>query len=140
MRLTLFIRNLEGGGVEKAFVNLANGFIQKGIEVDLVVFDFKGPFKELLSKEIKVFQLSVSKRKFKEYIKHKLSIFLFPDLLFKKIKFKMFYILAKITNNEILRCIIKYNLLSLELIKYIKKRKPDAILSALFFPILLLPL
>ena len=36
-RLTLFLPSLRGGGAERVMVNLARGFSERGVKVDLVL-------------------------------------------------------------------------------------------------------
>jgi hypothetical protein len=42
--IAFFIPNLEGGGAERAFVDLANQFVDLGVRVDLVLVRAKGPY------------------------------------------------------------------------------------------------
>ena len=57
MRIALLVPTLEVGGVERVFVNLANGFHGAGIEVDLVVGKTGGEMASFLDKSISVFDL-----------------------------------------------------------------------------------
>src|SRR5271167_2672728 len=57
MRIALLVPTLEVGGVERVFANLANGFRQAGIEVDLVVGKAGGDMATVLDKDIAVFDL-----------------------------------------------------------------------------------
>lgn len=57
MRIALLVPTLEVGGVERVFVNLANGFRQAGIEVDLVVGNAAGEMASALDKSVAVFNL-----------------------------------------------------------------------------------
>ena len=57
MRIALLVPTLEIGGVERVFVNLANGLYQCGAEVDLVVGRTGGGMGTLLEKYIQVFDL-----------------------------------------------------------------------------------
>lgn len=43
-RIALFLPTLTPGGIERCMLNLAEGFIDRGIEVDLVVADRRGSF------------------------------------------------------------------------------------------------
>ncbi len=52
--------NFSVGGAEKITINLVNEFAKKGIYLDLIVIEKKGPYHNLLSKEVKLFDLSQS--------------------------------------------------------------------------------
>ena len=43
-RLTLFLPSLRGGGAERVMVNLARGFSERGLKVDLVLAGVEGPY------------------------------------------------------------------------------------------------
>lgn len=53
-RVALFLPSLEGGGAERAFVDLANEFAARGLRVDLVLADCSGPYVEEISKSVRV--------------------------------------------------------------------------------------
>jgi len=57
MRIALLVPTLEIGGVERVFANLANGLLQCGVEVDLVVGRAGGEMGRILEKDIRVFDL-----------------------------------------------------------------------------------
>jgi glycosyltransferase involved in cell wall biosynthesis len=57
MRVALLVPTLEIGGVERMFANLANGLLQCGVEVDLLVGRAGGPMTAVLEKGIRVFDL-----------------------------------------------------------------------------------
>ncbi len=42
--ITLYIPNLKGGGAERMMVNLSEGFTKRGVAVDLVLAEAKGPY------------------------------------------------------------------------------------------------
>lgn len=44
MRLALYLPSLRGGGAERVMVMLANGFVERGYAVDLVLAKAEGPF------------------------------------------------------------------------------------------------
>jgi glycosyltransferase involved in cell wall biosynthesis len=52
--VTLLLPNLEGGGAERAFVDLANAFAARGIRVDFVLANCQGPYVEELSSTVRV--------------------------------------------------------------------------------------
>lgn len=58
MRIALLTPTLEIGGVERVFVNLANGLHQREIEVDLVAGRTAGCMGSTLEKQIRVFDLA----------------------------------------------------------------------------------
>ena len=60
-RLALYIPSLVGGGAERVTVNLANGMAEKGVQVDLVVADARGPYLEQVSKKVRVLDLGASR-------------------------------------------------------------------------------
>ncbi len=130
-KITIFIPSLYGGGAEKAFLNIAKTLFQKKFNVNIVLFRFEGDYIELLPKEIKIFELFPKRKKIKKYIVTKLSNLVLPKILLKKFQYFLLYILGIITLNKKLRYLGKYNLLSLEFVKYIKKEKPNIILSVL---------
>jgi glycosyltransferase involved in cell wall biosynthesis len=57
-KIALFIPSLRGGGAEKIFVNLANGFIEKNLKVDLVLAQKEGPYLKDLSEKINIINLN----------------------------------------------------------------------------------
>ncbi|MBW4439943.1 MAG: hypothetical protein KME10_01640 [Plectolyngbya sp. WJT66-NPBG17] len=42
--LAIFAPNLHGGGAERAMVNLARGFAERGVSVDLVLVKAEGAY------------------------------------------------------------------------------------------------
>lgn len=58
MRIALLTPTLEIGGVERVFVNLANGLHRQGVEVDLVVGRTGGGMEKALENDIPVFDLA----------------------------------------------------------------------------------
>lgn len=42
--VSLFLHNLEEGGVQRAIINLADGFLEQGLRVDIVLQRAEGPF------------------------------------------------------------------------------------------------
>jgi glycosyltransferase involved in cell wall biosynthesis len=86
--LIIFLPSLEGGGAERAFVELANQFVKLGVNVDFVCAKLKGQYIDEVNSGIKLVDLS--------------------------------------TTNKFIMLI--------RLIRYIRKKKPDAILSGLDMP------
>ena len=58
--IAVFMPNFSAGGAEKVTINLVNEFLKRGIYLDLIVIEAKGPYLDLLSKEVKIFDLSES--------------------------------------------------------------------------------
>ena len=53
----MFLPSLDGGGAERAFVELANGFASLGIRVDLVLVQTKGSFLAEVKTGVRVIDL-----------------------------------------------------------------------------------
>lgn len=60
-RLCLFLPSLFGGGAERVMVNLANGFVKKGLAVDLVLAKAEGPYREQVLPEVRLVDLGASR-------------------------------------------------------------------------------
>ncbi|MCE5253300.1 MAG: glycosyltransferase [Actinomycetia bacterium] len=58
--ISVFIPSLAGGGAERVMVNLCNGFIQRGYEVDMVLLERSGPYLADMSPEVRVVDLKKS--------------------------------------------------------------------------------
>lgn len=54
-KIALFIPNLGGGGAEKVMVTLANYFIKKNYNVNLILLNKKGEYLDLLDEKIKIY-------------------------------------------------------------------------------------
>ena len=59
--VTIFLPSLESGGAERAMTNLAHGFVEKGIEVEVVLAHAAGPYLEELSGEVRVVKLGAKR-------------------------------------------------------------------------------
>lgn len=59
-RIALFLPTLEGGGAERAFVELANDFVARGVEVDFVLGSAQGPYRHELSGGVHVVDFATS--------------------------------------------------------------------------------
>ena len=57
LHIALLFPSLEGGGVQRALINLAMGLKQSGLSVDLVVGKAAGPFNELVPAEVRIIEL-----------------------------------------------------------------------------------
>lgn len=55
--IAIFLRGLYGGGAERAMINLAHGFIERGFKVDLVLARAEGPYLKQLSPQLRVVDL-----------------------------------------------------------------------------------
>lgn len=61
MRVSILLPDLRGGGAERVVVNLANSFVQRGYEVDMVLLSATGEFLADLRPEIRVVDLQVKR-------------------------------------------------------------------------------
>jgi len=59
--IALFLPTLTPGGIERCMLNLASGFIQQGVSVDLVVADYRGDFISKIPDEATVVDLGVDR-------------------------------------------------------------------------------
>jgi len=57
MRLAIYVPSLRGGGAERVMVTLANGFAERGYEVDLVLVKAEGPYLKEVSDAVRVVDL-----------------------------------------------------------------------------------
>lgn len=55
--VAVFLRGLYGGGAEKVMLNLARGFIDRGLKVDLVLARAAGPYLEQVQPEVRIVDL-----------------------------------------------------------------------------------
>ncbi len=56
-RIALFLPSLEGGGAERVMVNLAQGFVDEGREVDLVLVKAEGVYLNLAPDKVRIIDL-----------------------------------------------------------------------------------
>lgn len=63
-KISLFMPSLEGGGAERVMVHLANGFCERGFQVDLVLVSAEGPYRSLLGNRLRVVDLKCSRTLF----------------------------------------------------------------------------
>jgi len=59
-KFALVLPSLQIGGAEKVIVELANGFAERNIEIDLIVFDIRGPLIKSLDPRVRVVDLKCS--------------------------------------------------------------------------------
>ena len=57
MKLALFLPSLRGGGAERVMVNLAQGFVERGLQVDLVLAKAEGSYLSQVPPEVRVVDL-----------------------------------------------------------------------------------
>jgi len=55
--VAIFLRSLTGGGVERIIVNLAQGFVERGLRVDLLLTRADGPYLSQVSPEVRIVDL-----------------------------------------------------------------------------------
>jgi glycosyltransferase involved in cell wall biosynthesis len=60
-KISFFIPSLQGGGAEKAIMNLASGLAERGLDIDLILVNAKGPFLLDLSVKVHVVDLGASR-------------------------------------------------------------------------------
>lgn len=60
-RITLFLPSLHGGRAERVMVNLARGFAERGLAVDLVLAKAKGPYLSQVPPSVRVVDLGASR-------------------------------------------------------------------------------
>jgi len=134
-RLALYISSLAGGGAERVFVNLAQGFVKRGFtDLWLILNRVKGPYLAHLPSEVRVIDLCE------------------PDVPFR-FAYLLRYLSQQHTNSPWLNGAIKVHYIALKGIAYLRKRhlqflllshlmslkladqlrliQPDALLSAL---------
>ena len=56
-RIAIYLPSLEGGGAERVMLYLAKGFAQRGLCVDMVLVQAKGPYLELLPDGVRLIDL-----------------------------------------------------------------------------------
>lgn len=59
VHLALFVPDLTGGGAERVMLNLAHGFVQRGISVDLVLASARGEYLEYVQDGVTIHDLGV---------------------------------------------------------------------------------
>lgn len=62
--ISLYLPTLEGGGAERAVVNVANYLVQSGYKVDLVLVKRVGPYLDEVRKEVNIIDLGSSRNFF----------------------------------------------------------------------------
>jgi glycosyltransferase involved in cell wall biosynthesis len=72
MRLSVVFTTMAVGGVGKVFSDLANGLVERGLDVDFVLYKAEGPMLDDLDRRINIVDLDV--------LVHPWSLFAFPPL------------------------------------------------------------
>lgn len=60
-QIAIFLPSLNGGGAERAMVNLANGLVEHGYPVDLVLAQASGPYLDLVKPDVRLVNLAASR-------------------------------------------------------------------------------
>ncbi len=60
-RIALFLPSLEGGGAERVMVNLAEGFLAEGRQVDLVLVKAEGTYLEKVPEQVRIIDLKCAR-------------------------------------------------------------------------------
>lgn len=60
-KIAFYIPDLGGGGAQRVMVTLANEFANKGLDVDLVVASFEGPYCSDINEDVRVVDLKASR-------------------------------------------------------------------------------
>ena len=58
--ISIFLRNLTEGGVERVMLNLASGFEKKGVNVEIILTNAEGNFLDKVPKSIKLISFDQS--------------------------------------------------------------------------------
>ena len=53
-KISIFLTALDGGGAERVMINLAKGFLESGIEVDLLLVKAEGPYLEQIPDRVRL--------------------------------------------------------------------------------------
>ncbi len=106
--ITIFMPSLGGGGAERVMINIARGFIENGINVDLVLAMEDGPFLKELHRDINIVNLRVNRV---IYALPKLIIYLRkvkPKVVFSTLnRANLILILAKVLSKVTTKVIIR---------------------------------
>lgn len=60
-RIAIFLPSLDGGGAERVMVNLARGFVERGLKVDLVMARAEGPYVAEVHKDVRMINLGAKR-------------------------------------------------------------------------------
>jgi glycosyltransferase involved in cell wall biosynthesis len=59
--IALYLPSLRGGGAERVMVTLANGFVARGLDIDLVLAKAEGPFLSEVDSRVRIIDLDASR-------------------------------------------------------------------------------
>lgn len=84
-RVAFFLATLHGGGAERMMLNLAGGFVKRGIETDLVLANSEGPLLQQIPAGVRVIDLRATRvltalRPLTAYLRHNEPISLLSTL------------------------------------------------------------
>ncbi|MEO1404369.1 MAG: glycosyltransferase, partial [Cyanobacteria bacterium J06635_1] len=81
--ISLFIPNLDGGGAERVMLHLAEGFAERGLQVDLVVARAQGAYLSKIPNSVRLVNLDARSPlllfktlALKQYLQHEQPAFL----------------------------------------------------------------
>ncbi len=60
-KIALFLPSLRGGGAERMMVHLARGFVERGLNVDIVLAKAEGPYLSQVPPEVRIIDLEASR-------------------------------------------------------------------------------
>lgn len=95
-RISILLPSLGGGGAEKVMVALANNFVEKKYDVDILLVSNEGVYFDLLSTDVRVIDLNASR-----------SLFAIPKLIRYIKKYKPNVLLSILTHTNIVALICK---------------------------------
>lgn len=124
-RIAIFIANLNGGGVQRVYLNLAGGLIKQGLRVDLIVGQSETKNTRLIPADVRVFNLNQRRSFFTlrglvKYIKKEQ-----PDvLLTAQTHINLIGIIAKMLSRRKIRLVVSEHIDLREVIKHnLKERR-----------------
>ena len=110
--VAIYMPSLEGGGAERAMLDVARGIAQRGLRVDMVLIKAKGPYIELLSDGVRLVDLNAKRAltslySFTRYLLRErptVVVSTLPEvnvmtLMMKKLFFKRVIVVARRANN-----------------------------------------
>ena len=106
--LALYVPNLYGGGAQRVMVTLANEFADRGLNVDLVVANFEGPYCNDVSENVHVVDLECSRAitslpSLVRYLRHEQPAGLLSTLMYANVIAACAHFLSGSNANIILR-------------------------------------
>ena len=123
-RVAIFISNLNGGGVKRVYLNLANGLVRQGLQVDLVVGRMGVNNIQQIPQQVRVFDLNKSRSLFtiRGLVAYLKSVQ--PDvLLTAQTHINLIGIIAKIISRKKTRLVLSEHIDLREVIKHNPKEK-----------------